>query len=818
MTDSPAYLFPPYRLLPSTRQLLRGDAPVRLGGRAFDLLVSLVERRDRTVGKNELMDLVWPTVVVEENNLQVHIVALRKLLGHPSIATVPGRGYRFTLPVTAQGGHEVSPHVTSLTSVGLQSTRRTNLPPSIPALFGRDEDLRSLLALVRPHRLVTVVGMAGIGKTRLAQAVADASVEQTPDGVWWVDLAPLAESSLVPGAVAIALGMSVDAGADATSAVLNVLRDQAALIVLDNAEHLLDGLSAFVARLHQAAPRVHLIVTSQEALHVEDERVFRPEPLSLPEGDDPERIALSGAVSLFVARAKEADRHFQLRDENQAVVAEICRRLDGIPLAIELAAARVPLLGIGGLRDRLDQRFHLLTAGRRTSLRRHQTLRAALEWSHHLLSPAEQAVLRRLSVFAGGFSLDAAQQIAEDGSIDCWDVLEHLGALVDKSLVMAEGDVVPRYRLLETMRLFALERLIDSGEADAVRRRHRDYFLDVAEACYRELLVGDTRSHIARLDRERDNLLLALAWAKAADDAIPGLRLAAAMHHYWFLRALPALGLQVTRTALERPGAQGHSLERCRALITAGWMCTWAGRDAEAVHHMEEALVLARELADGATLCFALAKFAHVRHHRNETDEALHLASEALDVGRRLGDCVELGDALHLRAHVHLRVGEREPARSLFHEALALRRRLDTPSGIFSIHLNLAFMAVEDGLADEAKRQLDDALALITRADSQVAGLHLIGLTAQWAAVAGWHEASVLLEAACDGLLDRFGMRNRLEPGEVARLQTARRAMDVAACQELETAGRGLSYELALRAVADCLTGEWSVNRMHFAR
>ena len=354
-----------------------------------------------------------------------------------------------------------------------------------------------------------------------------------------------------------------------------------------------------------------------------------------PSGDDPERIAASGAVALFVARAQAADRRFELCAENQTVVADICRRLDGIPLAIELAAARVPLLGIEGLRDKLDQRFHVLTGGRRTSLRRHQTLRAALEWSHQLLAPAEQVVLRRLSVFAGGFTLEAAQQVAEDEQgIDRWDVLEHLGALVEKSLVVAEGDVIPRYRMLETTRLFALERLIESGESEHARRRHRDHYLALAEDCERSLLFGETRRHVARLDVERDNLLLALAWAPRTEDAGPGLRLAAAMNNYWFMRAMPARGAEVTRAALERPGAEVPSVERCRALVTAGWMSMWAGAHDEAVRDLAEALELARGLSEPRLLCLVLARFANVRHQRNEREAAARLASEAVDVGR----------------------------------------------------------------------------------------------------------------------------------------------------------------------------------------
>ena len=271
MATTLAYVFPPYRLLPSKRQLLCDVAPVKLGGRAFDLLVSLVERRDRTVSKNEIMDLVWPKLVVEENNLQVHIVALRKVLGHPAIATVPGRGYRFTLPVTQEGADPLAPPARSVPELPTEAARRTNLPTRLPVLFGRDEDLHSLLGLLDRHGLVTVAGSAGIGKTRLAQAAAAARLVRNRDGVWWVNLAPLTDASQVPAAAALALGLRLDGAADVTAAVLTSLREQASLLVLDNAEHLLDGLADFVIRLRRGAPRTRLLVTSQEALHTVDE-------------------------------------------------------------------------------------------------------------------------------------------------------------------------------------------------------------------------------------------------------------------------------------------------------------------------------------------------------------------------------------------------------------------------------------------------------------------------------------------------------------------------------------------------------------------
>jgi len=439
-----AYDFANFRLLPDQRTLWSGDAPVKLGSRAFDMLLALVERRDRVVSKNELMDLVWPRLVVEENNLQVQVVTLRKLLGHPAIATVPGRGYRFTVPVVVKGDvATVSDAPAAATpAAAAELAPRHNLPPWLPRLFGRGDDLRLLGELLDRHPLVTVTGSGGIGKTRLAQAAVALRLDITPDGLWWVDLAPLADPTRIADAVALAMGVRPTGGQTPTDALVAALAGHALLLVLDNAEHLLDGVVSLLTRLRQGAPQARWLVTSQEVLRVADEHVFRAGPLALP-GDDANAgaDAADGAVALFVARAQAADRHFVLGTENQALVADICRRLDGNPLAIELAAARVPMLGVQGLHQRLDQRFKVLTTGDRSSARRHHTLRAALEWSHQLLAPSEQAVLRRLGVFAGGFTLEAAQQMAEDEQgIDHWDVLEHLGALVEKSLVVAEGE------------------------------------------------------------------------------------------------------------------------------------------------------------------------------------------------------------------------------------------------------------------------------------------------------------------------------------------------------------------------------------------
>jgi predicted ATPase len=653
-----------------------------------------------------------------------------------------------------------------------------------------------------------VTGSPGIGKSRLAQSVAVAEINETQDGVWWVDLAPIAESEHVAITVAIVLGLSLQGASDPLNVIVNAVRDQAMLIVLDNAEHVVQGVVALCTALRQEARDVRLLITSQEPLKVEGESVFRTEALALPSSDDPIQISESAAVMLFVCRARAVERRFELRPDNHIVIAEICRALDGIPLAIELAAARVPLLGVDGLREKLDQRLHVLTAGRRETPRRHQTLRAALDWSHHLLSAQEQAVFRRLGVFMGGFTLEAAQEIAsDDAGIDQWDVLEHLGALVEKSLVVAEGDSHPRYRMLETTRLFALERLIENAEAQSVRRRHRDYFLRLAEERHRDLLVGDASHRLVTLDRERDNLLLALAWAPEREDAILGLRLAAALHHYWFMRAMPALGAQVTKVALGRPGAELESRDRCRALVTAGWLASWAGQEDEAVRHLDEALRIARDLADPSILCFALVKLAHVRDHRNELDEALRLSSEALASGRGLGDGIELSDALVMRAIVHMRFREHESARSLLKEALALRHRLNLPTGIVSVHSILAVLAINENSADQAKRHLDAAIALMPIADHLSNGLFLISLGAQWAAIEGRPEAAVFLEAASYKQHNRAGLRSKLAPREAERIACARLALDDPTCEKLEIAGRAMDYGQALHAVGEVLNG-----------
>ena len=513
-----AYRFGRFELQPSQRRLLVDGQPVTLGARAFDMLLVLIERAGQLVSKHDLLALVWPGLVVEENNLQVQISALRKLVGPQTIATIPGRGYRFaaTLDPTAEDsipddGPRSPPDATPARAHDLSLT---NLPAELPPLYGRQTDLIALHALVDAHRLVTVVGAGGIGKSRLAQAAAHPCVGCWPDGVWMVEVAGLSEPELLPHAVAQVLNVSTSGQRAAQDAIVAGLARRTLLVVLDNCEHVLDAAAALVQAILVGAPHVKVLATSQEPLRLPDEQQFRVAPLSVPPGSQLENAQHFGAVALFDARVRAADPRFTLGGENLPLVIDICRRLDGLPLAIELAAARVATLGLRPVRDKLDARFKLLTGGSRASLRRHQTLRAALEWSHHLLNDAERTVFRRLGVFAGGFTIELAQAVASDAQLDEWAVLDHLSALVDKSLVVADAGESPRYRLLESARAFALEQLAE-GETAATLERHalamRDFLARVDDAN----LDGELRTdqYAARVLPELDNLRAAYAWA-----------------------------------------------------------------------------------------------------------------------------------------------------------------------------------------------------------------------------------------------------------------------------------------------------------------
>src|SRR5712671_3381553 len=411
-----------FRVLPHRRELLANGRRLELGGRAFDVLMALIEASGAVVSKDALMKRVWPDRIVEENSLQSQISALRRIFGadRDLIRTIAGRGYQFTGEIRMVSASPDVQASAGMPQPALTPSRPpTNLPEPVSELIGRDVELDEIRDLSISHRLVTLTGAGGIGKTQLGFAAARHLQPRFADGIWVIELAPLSDPELVPVTVATALGLELASGTASPQSVATALRAKQLMLVLDNCEHVIDATARMAEALLRANPAARLIATSREPLRAEGEWVYPVPPLAVPaEGSpDSEEPLRYGAVRLFVERARAAAPHFSPDVRAAAGIAGICRRLDGIPLAIELAAARAAALGIDGLAARLDDRFRLLAGGYRTTMPRHQTLRATLDWSYELLTEPERVVLRRLAIFAGGFTLQAANAVAEDDEI-----------------------------------------------------------------------------------------------------------------------------------------------------------------------------------------------------------------------------------------------------------------------------------------------------------------------------------------------------------------------------------------------------------------
>jgi predicted ATPase/DNA-binding winged helix-turn-helix (wHTH) protein len=450
--------FEPFELNVFERSLNKAGEAVPLGGRAFDLLLALIERSGETAGKNELIAQVWPDVTVEEGNLRVHMSALRKALGDGQmgrryIANVPGRGYRFVAPVMRQAQENETRN---------RFARRSNLPAALGRMIDRDEEVLEIQALLRTERLITILGTGGIGKTTVALAVGHAAFADFSEAVYFVDLSTVRDREQLFGAVASALGLA-EQHAKPEDALYNVLGRRKGLIILDSCERLIDETSAFARCILRRCPEIGILATSRQALQIIGERVFHLSPLACP----PEQPMLTAAqllsypaVQLFVERASSRGTDFKLSDDDASAVTEICRKLDGVPLAIELAAMRAAIFGLNDTAARLGSRLDLLKFGRRTASPRHRTLRATLDWSHDHLSEVERLVLRRVAIFIGAFTLDAAAAIVEEGMSQN-DVAEAIESLVEKSMVEAVVDThETSYRLLDTTRTYALEKLL----------------------------------------------------------------------------------------------------------------------------------------------------------------------------------------------------------------------------------------------------------------------------------------------------------------------------------------------------------------------
>ena len=477
--QSPGYdvlTFGRFRLDPVRFVLHKGDRPVRLGSRALEILILLAQRSGQVVSKNELLDRVWPKGVAQEATLRVHIAALRKALGDGEhgmryVENFSGRGYRFVAPVTRRPEspllEEINESTPAAPAHGVDIHHTDSLPVSLARMVGRTQAVAALAERVARQRLVTIVGPGGAGKTVVAAAVAEKQAAAYEHGVCFVDFAVVADVGSIPSALAAALGLA-DLPEEAMQGVLSFLKDKSMLIVLDNCEHVVEAAAAMAEKVLRRAPGVHLLATSRELLRAAGEYVYRLPPLEVPvSSSGPARAdaVTCAAIQLFAERAAASLDSFELTDEDLPAVVEICRRLEGNPLAIELAAARVDFFGVRGLAARMDDCLGLLTRGPRTALPRHQSLRAALDWSYGLLSALEQVVLRRIAVLPSRFDLERASVVAMDGQVRAADVFDTLTNLVAKSLLNADvTDAGVLYRLSDATRAYAMEKLLSSDE------------------------------------------------------------------------------------------------------------------------------------------------------------------------------------------------------------------------------------------------------------------------------------------------------------------------------------------------------------------
>jgi len=602
------------------------DGRLDLPPKTFDVLRYLAENAGRLVTHDELLGALWGNVHVQPEVLKSHILAIRNALGDKAasprfIETQRGRGYRFIgemAGIGSTGG-----------AIDASSLPETNLRRYLTDVIGRQAELAELQKCLNDCRVITLVGPGGVGKTRLAVEFGWRALPDFPGGVWLIDLAPLSDPAQILTAVATVLHLDASTAEAAVRAIAATLLRRRSLMIFDNCEHLAGAAADLIEALLTGVSGMSVVATSQQALHLDAEQLFLVRPLPVPPED---AVAIGGfaAVDLFVERANRADHLFKLGPDNEAGVAEICRRVDGLPLALEMAAARLRMLGVEGLRDGLDHRLELLKSAQHTDTMRHRSLRAMVEWSHGLLDPQERHLFRCLTVFPGSFTLEAAAAV--DGGTDRWTTVDALDRLVDKSLIAIEDGNPPRYRLLETIRLFAGEGLRESGDSDEVSERHARHFVEVFDRAYVVWETTPDEDWIALYRPEIDNLRAALEWALAEP-----------------ARRVIALAL----------GASGLRLFHVLSFA------------AEGLRYFERLVLLIDQDTLPSLAAGVLAQsYCYVRDMPGPT--VLAHAEQSVAIYRELGDRMKLGEALKRVGFVCLRQGRLEQARSVHAEASAL--------------------------------------------------------------------------------------------------------------------------------------------------
>jgi len=596
-----------------------------------------------------------------------------------------------------------------------------NLPIQLTSFVGREREMAEVKRLLSTARLLTLTGPGGCGKTRLSLQVAADLLESYPEGVWLVEMAPLGDPDLVPQAVASALGVQEEGLRPIMHTLVDFIKPRTLLLLLDNCEHVLSSAARLAETLLRSCPGLRVLATSREGLGIAGEMAYPVPSLSLPPPEAQERdlfpvekLTQYEATRLFIERAAFSQPGFQLTAQNAPAIAQICHRLDGIPLAIELAAARVKVLPVEHIARRLDDRFRLLTGGSRTALPRQQTLRALIDWSYNLLSSREQMLLGRLSAFMGGWTLEAAEAICQGEGIEEWEVLDLLSRLVDKSLVgFEEQQETTRYRLLETVRQYSRERLQETGEDAPVRQRHRDYYLGLVKEAEPYLTGARQSEWLDRLETEHDNLRAALAWCLSDTEGVgSGLELAGALSRFWEIRGYWSEGRRWLEAALAQAEGLRRSAAHGKALLGAGRLAYAQGEDTGARSLHEESLRIYRELGDKRGIAASLQNLGNVAEARWNPGEAHLRYAQSLEISREIGDRWGIAASLYGLGNVAYDRGEYELAHSLYEESLAIREEIGDKGGIAWALMSLGNVAWRQGEYRKARSLYEESLTI----------------------------------------------------------------------------------------------------------
>lgn len=622
-------------------------------------------------------------------------------------------------------------HVWQLTIDGLRTefpplasldARPNNLPEQLTRLIGREADLKEIESLVAQHRLVTLLGSGGVGKTRLALQAAADLLDRNPDGVWFVDLARLTDPELVPSVVAQAIGMTQAQGRRVDEALLDWLKRKQLLLILDNCEHLVDAAARLADAIMRSCPDVRILATSRQALGIDGEVVYRLPSLAVPLNAPRMRaseLLQFGAIDLFVERASAADTRFSLTDDTAPIIADICARLDGIPLAIELAAARVKVLSIPNLAKRLDDRFKILTGGARTALPRQKTLTALIDWSYNLLTPQEQTLFARIAIFAGGFSLDAATAVCAGNGLDEADILDLLASLTDKSLVVADttGES-ERYRLLESTRAYAIGKIAEADESERLARSHAEYFRDRAQTADETYASSATWAWLVREETELDNYRAALEWSLTGEKDVPlGAAIAGSRDRVWTLGGLSVEGRYWIGRAQAGLDESAYPREAARLwLALAMFSHAKPKRD-----HAARALALYESQGDRRMSAWALFYVAFGLFQMGQIDEADRECGRSLSAMREFGDRRGVAACLNLRGLAYRSPGKDvAQASKVFAEAIDIHKSMGDEIGTGTVIGNLAELEFLGGNTEQALALVREALEINKRGKDAV--------------------------------------------------------------------------------------------------